>query len=421
MEAGWGGAAGTSKPVLGFDPDIFPRVLKEMKSHLADQEGFDLNSLYFLLYAFAENKDPGLAEFLEQKFSAFSDSIEGEDNLFQAAETARLFWDAFSVLRTEQFLESGQKLVEFLSGFYDDKLGALVDPKRGAAFASQNAAAVRSFLAAYPYLQNQKLKDKVKNALEFIQGKLYDPLLGLIRRFPSVSKDLEYGYLDDCAASILAFTDAYLQSGNKSYRDFADVLAKSMLQELWDREKGGFLSHVKADSSSRSSIILGRDNAVPKNYEETASQEKISQEALFHNARAFEALWRLGYIKGQNAYFKWIDLGLHRFLDEKILGAEAAFASILDMRLQGRIELEIVGRVEEESSRKMLETLASFYAPRKIISFINPDDQDYILAHGLEAESYPRLFGCVDLKRRADTPNSDRESVSRVLNAAWRC
>ncbi len=402
MAGGWGGAAGTSKPVLGFDPEIFSRVFKELKSHLAAKENFDLNSLYFLLYAFAEKKYEEIRPILEKKLRQaaslqFSDFGTDGNSFSQAAETARLLLDAFSVFQIDEFLKSSLKLVEILDSFYNEKLGAFAESETDAAFTFQNAMGARTFFSVSPHLQNQKIREKAERALKFIQERLYDPLLGLIRRFPFESKELEYGYLDDYAASFLAFIDGYLQSVNKSYRVFADVLAKSMLQELWNREKGGFLSHVKADSS----------------------QEKISKEALLNNAQAFEALWRLGYLKGQNSYFKWIDLGLRRFLDEKTPGAEAAFASILDMRLRGRIELEIVGRAEEKNSQKMLQTLATLYAPRKIISFINPDDQDYILAHGLEAESYPRLFGCVGLKRRADTADSDRASIERVLDAAW--
>ncbi len=406
---GWGGSAGTSKPVSGFDVAIFPRALEGLRSHSTAKESLDLRALHLFLYAVSEKQDMDLQRLLEKKLSLLSGqilgpeflaSLAGEDFFSQVAAAARLLFDAFSFLRLDHLRESGFKLIDFLDGFYDEKLGAFVDPKKtGAAFAFQNAVGARAFLSAYPHLQNPQIRDKAGNALNFIREKLYDPLLGLINRFPPESETLEYGRLADCAVSILALTDAYLQSGDKSYRDFADILAKYLLQDLWDREKGGFLPHSRAEPS----------------------QEKVSKETLSSNAAAFEALWRLGYLKGQNAYFKWADLGLHRFLDEKNPEAEASFAHILDMRSRGRIELEIVGRAEEEVSQRMLETLATLYAPRKIISFINPDDQDYILAHGLDAESYPRLFGCVNLKRCADTPNSDRESVSRVLNAAWHC
>ncbi|MFI5350090.1 MAG: hypothetical protein ACHQ2Z_11135, partial [Elusimicrobiota bacterium] len=56
------------------------------------------------------------------------------------------------------------------------------------------------------------------------------------------------------------------------------------------------------------------------------------------------------------------------------------------------------------------------YAPRAIVSFVDPDDQDYIMAHKMEAGSYPRLFGCgSDLRRLADAGEADE--VAAVIAA----
>ncbi len=409
MGNGWGALSGASKPALDFDPHFFSRVLAGCETHLSQNQSPNLELLGFLLYAAAEKKEISQElvknKLLEtaQRFSNPQSFLPAasEQNFFVAAQWTRLFFDAFSLFQIEKFRESGRSLIEFLDGFYDSQLGFFVSSKeKEPGKALDNALGAWAFLSAWPHLKNQGIQKKAEHALKFIQEKLYDPLLGLVSQFPPNSSSLEYGRLADSSWAALALTEAYLQSGNKSYRDFADTLAKYLFQELWDRDKGAFLSRPGMESS----------------------QGDVSPRLILDNAIALEALWRLGYLKGQNTYFKWIDLALHRFLDQADSAADAAvyLAKILDMRLQGRIELEIVGRSNQAAFQKILETLASLYAPRKIISFIDPDDQDYILAHGLDAESYPRLFGCVDLKRRADTAEATPDAVAFVLNAAWR-
>ena len=407
MGNGWGALSGASKPALDFDPSLFPRVLKDFEARLSQNQSLDFDSLSFLLYAAAEKKEisrdfvkdkllEAAQRFSNPQYFPFADS---DQNFFIASQGSRLFFDAFSLFQIEEFKQSGRSLIKFLDGFYDPQLGAFVLSKeKGVGKALDNALGAWAFLSAWPHLKNQEIQKKAECALKFIQEKLYDPLLGLVSQLPPNSSSLEYGRLADSSWAALALTEAYLQSGNKSYRDFADTLAKYLFQELWDRDKGAFLSRPGMESS----------------------QGGVSQQIILDNATALEALWRLGYLKGQNTYFKWIDLALHRFLDQAGSKDAAVYlAKILDMRLQGRIELEIVGHAHETAFQKILETLASLYAPRKTISFISPDDQDYILAHGLDAESYPRLFGCVDLKRRADTARADRDSVAEVLNSAW--
>lgn len=406
----WTGAVGNYRPASGFDSDLILKTVSEIQFKAPGTLISDPDALDFLLYVAAEWKDSHVAERLKIELSNIADRISKEGvvspflnfsgHSFEIqARLIRIFCDAAVFFKCVEWDFAAQKLVQFLESFYDLGRGVFGDQDAlGPAIASQNALAAWAFLAAWPRFQNNELQSKAESALRFIQKKLYDPLLGLIHQLPSKESALEYGYLGDCAWAALAMSEAYLQNWDKSHRDFADALAKYMFQELWDREKGGFIAQIGTEEISTS----------------------VSQKNISENAVAFEALWRLRYLKGNNSYSKWIDLGLHRFLDGTSAQIQrSSLLKIQDMSSRGRIELEIVGRPQEEIAQKMLKALAFFYAPRKIISFIDPDDQDYILAHGLEAESYPRLFGCVDLKKRAET--ADPAMAGAVLNAAWYC
>jgi len=88
-------------------------------------------------------------------------------------------------------------------------------------------------------------------------------------------------------------------------------------------------------------------------------------------------------------------------------GGDAARASglarVADLHARGRMDFELVGRPGEAKADALLAAAHRLYLPRKTISFVDPDDQDYIMAHKLEAETYPRLFGCgADLRKLAD-------------------
>ena len=93
--------------------------------------------------------------------------------------------------------------------------------------------------------------------------------------------------------------------------------------------------------------------------------------------------------------------------------AAAPFARLQEMFSRGRMDLELVGRLQESRTKAFLWVLQRHYLPRKIVSFVDPDDQDYIQAHKLQADSYPRLFGCIDLRRKADV--DDPEKIDDLL------
>jgi len=226
--------------------------------------------------------------------------------------------------------------------------------------------------------------------LGFLQARLYDPILGLVHAQGGEGEAV-HGLLGDVAWTALAFTEAFLASGVKQHREFADDLLRFLFQELWERDGGGFLDRVaRADDPA----ILRETRVDP---------------AL--NAVALEVCWRLHHLKGNANYRRWLDWGLRGAWPAATEDPQrlAGLARAADMAAQGRADFELVGRVGEARSAGLLAALRRAYVPRAIVSFVDPDDQDYILAHKLEADAYPRLFGCgADLRRLADAGEPDR-------------
>ena len=262
--------------------------------------------------------------------------------------------------------------------------------------ADGNALAAMALLRAAEFGVAQAAEAATR-ALGFLQTRLYDPLLGLVHA-QGGDGEAVHGLLGDAAWTALAFTEAFLATGIKQHREFADGLLRFLFQELWERDGGGFLDRVpRADDPA----ILRETRVEP---------------AL--NAVALEVCWRLHHLKGNANYRRWLDWGLRGAWPADDADPErlAGLARAADMAVRGRADFELVGRPAETKSAALLSSLRRFCVPRAIVSFVDPDDQDYILAHKLEAESYPRLFGCgSDLRRLADA--ADPAGVGDVVAA----
>lgn len=303
------------------------------------------------------------------------------------ARWASVFWDAHVLTGEARWRDAAADITEhLLRALWDSSTGAFRragKPEPTVYPADGNAYAASALLRAHAYGHPGAGETALKT-LGFLQTRLYDPLLGLQHSAGGEGESV-VGLLGDAAATALAFTDGFLATGMKAHREFADAMLRFLFQELWEREAGGFLDRV---SRAEDPLILREPHVDP---------------AL--NAVALEVCRRLYHLKGNHNYRRWLEWGLKGAWPAKTddVSACAGLARVADMHARGRMDFELVGRPGEPKSDALLAAVHRLYLPRKVISFVDPDDQDYILAHRLEAETYPRLFGCgSDLRRLAD-------------------
>lgn len=405
----WTGAVGGA-PLAGLDPQGPAKILSSLKKRptpLVDTPG----ALELLLYAAGEWKDKEALRRLIEELTWLVDKgfwdrrsgafLEPEKTLAVNAAMARLYWNAYAFTRVELFQEVGKGTVGFLlDELYDEDAGAFKSaPGRSDYYADGNALAASALLHAAPLWEEKRCRQAAEKTLIFLENKMYDPLLGIVHSRVA-GGPLVYGLLGDNAWTMLAFTEAFQSSGKKAQREFADVLIRFLFQELWERERGGFLARIA----------------------QTGDLEALKNPgfaALEDNAAACEGLWRMHHLKGNANYRKWLEWALKSLSALAPEGfALAPVAKVQDMMVRGRLYFELVGRPGEAKADSLLTSLHRHYVPRKIISFIDPDDQDYILAHKLKAASYPCLFGCVDLKPKCDADCPERVSalVSGLTN-----
>ena len=398
--AAWTGAVRETPVGAAPDEAMVSSVFAEISGYGPQS---DLGLIEVLLHSAGERGDAKAAEALSRALEFAVETNAG----FQLSRQARwtyLLWDAHALTGSARWREAAAAASDYLlNELFDAKVGAFrraPAPQDPVYPADGNAQAAIALLRARAF-GHPGAGEAAQKALDFLQSRLHDPLLGLLH---ARGGEGEYvcGLLGDAAWTALAFTDGFLATGVKANREFADAMLRFLFQELWEREAGGFLDRVtRADDPA----VLREPHIDP---------------AL--NALALEACRRLHHLKGNPNSRRWLEWGLRGAWTASGGSARAVapLARVADLHARGRMDFELVGRPGEAKADALLSAVHRLYLPRKVISFVDPDDQDYIMAHRLEAQTYPRLFACgLDLRRVADAAApSDVPALAAALKGA---
>jgi hypothetical protein len=372
----WTGAVGgPGKPTLSPDR---PR---EGARSLLSAARLPPAAVELLIHAAVEWGDAPARARAETELALLTERIsKNELGLYEKVWAIRLLWEGFAAFGADSLRRAAAEASEtLLTNHFDSARHAFRHAADAGSpvYADENALAVLALQRAAVFEPSARYGQTADEVLAFLQNTAYDPMLGMIHRRRDDGA-LVYGLLGDAAWTILACTEAFALTGHKPHREFADNLARFLFQELWDRDGGGFLDRVpqKADLGLLREPRLARPE---------------------ENAAALEGLWRLHHLKGNMNYRRWLEWALAR-LSASQDPAASGILRVQDMLQRGRLDLELIGRPGGEGVDALIAALHRHYAPRRILSFVDPDDQDYIMAHRLETPGYPRLFGCVDLK-----------------------
>jgi uncharacterized protein YyaL (SSP411 family) len=404
----WTGAVREKPLASAPDAAMVARAFADLLPSTDPSEGV----LEALLYAASERGDEaaraaltrGLTALLEQAWDPARKAFRPASAapLTVHARRARLLWDAHALTAEPRWRDAAAAATAvLLRDLFDKGAGAFrASPDAAVYPADGNALAALALLRAASF-GVAGAPEAAAKALTFLQSRLYDPLLGLVHAQGGEGEGV-HGLLGDAAWTALAFTESFLASGVKQNREFADGLLKFLFQELWERDGGGFLDRVPRSDDP---LILRETRVDPE-----------------LNAVALEVCWRLHHLKGNGNYRRWLDWGLRGAWPAagEDAAALAGLARAADMASRGRADFELIGRPGEARAATLLSALRRRHLPRAIVSFVDPDDQDYILAHRLEAESYPRLFGCgADLRPLASAGEpADVAAVADAVRAA---
>ena len=379
----WTGAVGSGLPVetppAGWSRKVLANVLRKPGPISRTEGAVDL-----ALFAAAEWEAPHVEAargrlVLDLAAGARQSEGPGWRDLAASAITAKHIWDVFSLTREPLLKEIGMELMEHLLRNEHLWLGSAAPKAEAAlalAFLRANACCARAPYAAAADRMIERLLPQADSPSKGPNG-------GTRRGPPPVT-------LEGHAWTILALTEAFLTSGRARHREEAERLLRELFQDMWDRERGGF-----SDSS----------------------RGKNPRPALDANAVALEGAWRLSELKGNKHYADWAAWGIKGLWSKLASTREARLARVWELLSGGRMDFELVAKPGDEGP--LLAALNRHYLPRKIVSFVHPDNQDYLQAHKLLPCDRPALFACKNLRPvgRADSPEAVPALVETLRKA----
>lgn len=226
-----------------------------------------------------------------------------------------------------------------------------------------NALMISAAAEAYKVTRKEVYLQMATRAAGFIQARLCQggSLLSVFKdgvaKFP--------GYLDDYAYLTAALLDLYEATGEQSYLEQADRLARTLIEQFWDGspapdgsgETGGFYFTGKDHSDLIARTKSSYDHSIPSG-----------------NSVAALDLLRLHHLTGETDYAVRAERILKLFYasaKDNPFG-HASLLSALDFYLDGPKEIVVVGEKSDPKARELAAQVHSLYLPNKTVSLVDP-------------------------------------------------
>lgn len=251
--------------------------------------------------------------------------------------------------------------------------------------ADWNGLMISAFARGYQTLGDEKYRNAAGRAADFVLGEMTkgDRLQHSYR----AGRTRVNAMLDDYAFLSQGLLDLYESTFDAKRIEQTESLADSMIEMLWDEERGGFY-----DTAAGMDDVLVRgkstfDGAVPAG-----------------NAVAVHVLLRLSALTDKKGYAEKAERAMHLF-KVSVGQYPAGFARLLnayDFHRGPVKEIVVVGGRNETSTREMLATVYGTYLPNRVLAWTNPAAEDVkklvklipSLEHKDRIEGRPAAYVC---------------------------
>jgi uncharacterized protein YyaL (SSP411 family) len=209
------------------------------------------------------------------------------------------------------------------------------------------------------------------------------------------------GYSEDYSFFIQALLDLYEATFEMDWLKEADGLNQRMIDQFWDKEKGGFFFTGKENESLIARSKSPYDNAIPSS-----------------NSVGVFNLLRLGYLKGDESLKQKAEQILqlfHNFVSKHPTGFMHMLSG-LSFYFNPE-EIGIIGSKHDPRTQAMVNEIFLAYLPNKILSFKEPHEPfegDWFpFLKGKETQEVPTVFVC---KRfTCSPPARDEEELKKLI------
>ena len=244
-------------------------------------------------------------------------------------------------------------------------------------YTNYNALMISSFLQASTVLGNEEIGKFALKTLDRILSLAKESSLPF-HFWKDGSIPQLNGFLTDHASLTNTLLDAYEYSGKHGYLQTAIKIGDDGIQNLNDKQNGGFYDIPSSDS----------------NFGELKTRDKPIDE----NSAMAIALLRLSWSTGQMNFSDIAGKTLRLFNQEyeRYGLAAAGYAIALDSYLNGPLGISIVANPKSKEFLPLKKKALNVYPWRRCVSYLNPTtDSEKIKSLGYQAESSPTAYICV--------------------------
>jgi len=214
-----------------------------------------------------------------------------------------------------------------------------------------NGLAISTLAMASQVLDDERYLKAARQALDFIESHLEIPGNQLLHTYKENQTKIK-GFLEDYAYLIEALLETYQACGEQSYLDKALRLHRTMLDQFWDSELGGFFLTA---STQEPLIVRPRDS--------------YDQSVPSGTSVATRSLLRLHHFTGEERHRETAEK-VFRLFRESMAQNPFGFGNLLcalDDYLEGPTEVTILADPSDPTRREMIRVLYSVYLPNLIL------------------------------------------------------
>jgi len=225
-----------------------------------------------------------------------------------------------------------------------------------------NGLMIDAFANAGMVLERPDYLQAAERAADFIWTRMREPMGRLLRTYMSGSEPKLNAYLEDYAFLLNALVSLYEAGHDPGWIERALDLAGVMIDQFWDAEGGGF-------------YFTGRD------HEPLISRTKDPHDSSIPsgNSMAVTALLRLYRLTGKTELREKAEATLKLFqgLMAELPSAAGQMLIALDFYLGPVQEFAVIGRPEEEETRRVLRAIHAAFRPNKVIAVKSSRDHSF--------------------------------------------
>lgn len=299
---------------------------------------------------------------------------------------------AVSTDTVSTLLESGKKHL------FDARCARPAPTVDQTVYADANGAAVVAYLDAYRVLGLVEAKDKALRALEFVLSNMRTQECGIFHAFAYGKLQIE-GLLEDQVWVGLACTSAFEVTGETRYIDEAAAIAKNIINNYEDKEKGGFHD------------TTGKNNEAPF----AAQRRKRFLDSTEPATCPLAVLYldRLSLITGDDSMREAAERALKSFAGSsgKHGYYAATYALAIHYHLNPPARVVVAGSRKDRKTQELFQAALSTYRPGSLVLFADSvvDGQHYPAA----GDGAPLAYVCAGTSCAAPigTPEALRSAL----------